>query len=184
MLLPFLRKFNGLLRFRRVPLPQSAAFGIVMQCASVFYIKPIKGHYDCIMRIECRAVLWVFLWVNLLSAVSSLSFHAVTLIWIVSHSHFSYTQRNQETFAFFLFFCGVRSFCLSVSCHFIYIGCSRSCNAIELTNLFYANSNDIIACRKKKSEPWWLLLRFTTRLVATYNIAQCTQSVCDIGDMA
>lgn len=115
MLLPFLRKFNGLLRIRKVPLSQSAAFGIVMQCASViwskrererdenrvresskFYIKPIKGHYDCIMRIEYRAVLWVFLWVNLLSAVSSLSFHAVTLIWIVSHSHFSYTQRNQK----------------------------------------------------------------------------------------
>lgn len=123
MLLPFLRKFNGLLRIRKVPLSQSAAFGIVMQCASViwskrererdenrvresskFYIKPIKGHYDCIMRIEYRAVLWVFLWVNLLSAVSSLSFHAVTLIWIVSHSHFSYTQRNKKNICVFPLF--------------------------------------------------------------------------------
>lgn len=55
--------------------------------------KPIKGHYDCIMRIEYRAVLW-----DLCKSFVyfELSFHAVPLIWFATFHTFSTQQKKRR----------------------------------------------------------------------------------------
>lgn len=81
--------------------------------------KPIKGHYDCIMRIEYRAVLW-----DLCKSFVyfELSFHAVPLIWFATFHTFSTQQKRRSAIAFSIAIWTIMQFVPFFIC------CSHSCD--------------------------------------------------------